>query len=73
MNVEFVNAYIERLIIEVQELTKTKLLNETQIKVMERVNRDLLDKIEKLEKAEEKAAKKSKKEQEKEVDTSEGF
>lgn len=73
MNVEFVNAYIERLIIEVQELTKTKLLNETQIRVMEKVNKDLLIRIEKLEKAEEKSSKKNKKELEKEVDTSEGF
>lgn len=72
MNVEFVNAYIERLVREVQELTKTRLLNEAQITLFEKVNRDLLARIEKLE---EKSVKKSKKEQEKEkeVDTSEGF
>lgn len=69
MNIEFVNAYIERLVNEVQELTKTRLLNETQIKVMENVNKDLLAKIERLEKVEEKNSKKNKKE----VDTSESF
>jgi hypothetical protein len=69
MNVEFVNAYIERLVKEVQEGTKTRLLLETQISMMEKANADLLAKVDKYEKAEEKTAKKSKKE----VDTSEQF
>lgn len=69
MNVEFVNAYIERLVKEVQEVTKTRLLLETQIIMLEKVNTDLLAKVDKYEKAEEKAAKKSKKE----VDTSTQF
>lgn len=73
MNVEFVNAYIERLVNEVQELTKTKLLLETQIRLMEKTNNNLISKVDKYEKAEEKTAKKSKKEQEKEVDTSDNF
>lgn len=69
MNVEFVNAYIERLVKEVQEVTKTRLLLETQILMLEKVNTDLLAKVDKYEKAEEKTAKKSKKE----VDTSSQF
>lgn len=69
MNVEFVNAYIERLVKEVQEGTKTRLLLETQITMFEKVNADLLAKLDKYEKAEEKTAKKSKKE----VDTSAQF
>lgn len=73
MNVEFVNAYIERLVNEVQELTKTKLLLETQIRLMEKTNNSLISKVDKYEKAEEKPARKSKKELEKEVDTSDGF
>jgi cell division protein FtsB len=50
MEVEFVNAYIERLIQEVQELTKTKLLNEAKLKYMESVNTKLVRKTEELEK-----------------------
>lgn len=73
MNVEFVNAYIERLVKEVQETTKTRLLLETQIAVLEKINKELSIKIEKFEKVEEKTTKKNKKEQEKEVDTSDIF
>lgn len=49
MSVEFVNAYIERLVHEVQELTKTKLLNETRITMLEKANADLVEKNDKLE------------------------
>lgn len=49
MSVEFVNAYIERLVHEVQELTKTRLLNEAKMALLEKINADLLEKIEKLE------------------------
>lgn len=62
MEVEFVNAYIERLIQEVQELTKTRLLNEARIKYMDSVNAKLLQKIEELEKQVEKQNKKKSKE-----------
>jgi hypothetical protein len=62
MDAEFFNAYIERLIQEIQELTKTKLLNETRIKYMESVNAKLLQKIEDLEKQVEKQSKKKSKE-----------
>jgi hypothetical protein len=45
MQVEFVNAYIERLVKEVGELHKTRLLLETQLLVTEKINADLLEKI----------------------------
>lgn len=67
MEVEFVNAYIERLIQEVQELTKTKLLNEAKLKYMESVNTKLIRKVEELEKQIDKQSKKKTKE----VNTSE--
>jgi hypothetical protein len=67
MEVEFVNAYIERLVQEVQELTKTKLLNEAKLKYIESVNSRLLQKVEDLEKQVEKQNKKKTKE----VNTSE--
>lgn len=62
MSVEFVNAYIERLVHEVQELTKTKLLNETRITMLEKANADLVEKNDKLEE-------KNSKKKPKEVDT----
>jgi cell division protein FtsB len=62
MDVEFVNAYIERLIQEVGELTKTRLLNEARLKYMESVNAKLLQQIQDLEKQIEKQNKKKTKE-----------
>ena len=49
MQVEFVNAYIERLVKEVGELHKTRLLLETQLLVTEKFNVDLSEKIAQLE------------------------
>jgi hypothetical protein len=49
MSVEFFNAYVERLIKEVTELTKNRLLLETQLQMTEKVNADLLTKIKELE------------------------
>jgi hypothetical protein len=69
MDVEFVNAYIERLVQEVGELTKSRLLNDARLKYMESVNAKLLQKVEDLEKQVEKQSKKKPKE----VDTSEQF
>jgi len=66
MDVEFVNAYIERLVQEVGELTKSRLLNDARLKYMESVNAKLLQKVEDLEKQVEKQNKKKTKE----VDTS---
>ena len=62
MEVEFVNAYIERLVQEVGELTKTRLLNEARLKYMESVNAKLLQQIQDLEKQIEKQNKKKSKE-----------
>lgn len=62
MDVEFVNAYIERLVQEVVELTKTRLLNEARLKYIEFVNTKLLQQIQDLEKQIEKQNKKKSKE-----------
>jgi len=62
MDVEFVNAYMERLVHEVGELTKTRLLNEARLKYMETVNARLLQQIQDLEKQVEKQNKKKAKE-----------
>jgi len=49
MEIEFVNAYIERMIQEIVELTKSRLLNEARVSYIESVNKKLLLKIEELE------------------------
>lgn len=69
MEVEFVNMYIERLVKEVEELTKSRLLNEARLNYIESGNQKLIRKIEELEKLVEKQNKKKVKE----VDTSEVF
>jgi phage shock protein A len=69
MNPEIVNIYIERLIQEVQELTKTKLLTDTQLKYTELLNKKLSDKVTDLESQLEKINKKKTKE----VNTSNEF
>ena len=69
MEVEFVNAYIERMIQEIVELTKSRLLNEARVSYIESVNKKLLSKIEELEKQIERQNKRKTKE----VDTSEVF
>ena len=69
MEVEFVNMYIERLVKEVEELTKSRLLNEARLNYIEFGNQKLIQKIEELEKLIEKQNKKKVKE----VDTSENF
>jgi hypothetical protein len=56
--VDFANLYIERILNEISELTKLKLLNETKITFIERQNQELLDRIEELEKVVGKASKK---------------
>jgi hypothetical protein len=62
MEIEFVNAYIERLVQEVGELTKTRLLNEARLKYIESVNARLLQQVQDLEKQVEKQNKKKAKE-----------
>lgn len=69
MNPEIVNIYIERLLQEVQELTKTKLLIETQLKYTELLNKNLSDKVRELEAQMEKLNKKKSKD----VNTSDTF
>lgn len=69
MNPEIVNIYIERLLQEVQELTKTKLLIDTQLKYTELLNKNLSNKVQELEAQMEKLNKKK----QKEVNTSNEF
>lgn len=49
MQVEFVNAYIERLVKEVGELTKNRLLLETQLIIAEKTNIELNERLNKYE------------------------
>lgn len=63
MNPELVNMYIERLLNEIQETTKTRLLLETQLKFTEKMNGDLVNKIKSLEEQIEKQSKKQKKQE----------
>lgn len=49
MQVEFVNAYIERLVKEVGELTKNRLLLETQLYIAEKSNLELTERVARLE------------------------
>lgn len=70
MNPEIINMYIERILQEVQELNKNRLLIETQLKYTEKINNDLMVKIKDLELQLEKINKKNGK---KEVNTSETF
>jgi len=70
MNPEIVNMYIDRLLREVGELTKARLLIETQLQFTEKMNADLQARVKQLESQIEKQSKKINK---KEVDTSEVF
>lgn len=70
MNPEIVNLYIERLLKEIEEQTKSRLLIETQLKFTERVNAELQNRLKQLEVQQEKQTKRINK---KEVDTSETF
>lgn len=49
MSVDFVNLYIEKLLHEVTELTKTKILLSTQITLLENINKELENKVKELE------------------------
>lgn len=59
MDAQIINVYVERLLKEVTELTKTKLLLETQLIVTQQLNSELSSKIEAYQKAEEKQLKKA--------------
>ena len=67
MNPEIVNLYIERLLNEVVEGTKSRILLETQLKYTEKLNASLQDELKKLQIQQEKHNKRTKRE----VDTSE--
>ena len=68
MSPEIINLYIERLLKEIEELTRNRLLIETQLKYTERLNSELQNKINQLESQIEKQIRKTSK---KEVNTSE--
>ena len=67
MNPEIVNMYIDRLLQEISELTRNRLLVETQLRYTERMNADLQAKLQESESRLEKLNKKKSKE----VNTSE--
>jgi hypothetical protein len=70
MNPEIVNIYIARLIKEIEDLTKNRILVETQLQYTEKLNGDFQLKINQLEEQIEKNNKKASK---KEVNTSDTF
>jgi hypothetical protein len=70
MNSEIVNIYIERLLNEITEGVKSRILLETQLKYTESMNAALTEKIQQLEAQVEKQNKKITK---KEVNTSDTF
>lgn len=61
MNAELFNIYVEKLINEITELMKTKILLSAQVTLYEKMNAELNNRVEELEKALHKAAGKSKK------------
>lgn len=69
MNTELINIYIDRLLNEVSEGVKSRILLETQLKYTEMMNAQLQTKIAELESQIEKLNKKKSKE----VNTSEQF
>jgi hypothetical protein len=69
MNTDLVNIYIERLLNEVSEGVKSRILLETQLKFTEMMNAQLQTKINELETQVEKLNKKKTKE----VNTSDNF
>jgi hypothetical protein len=69
MNPDLVNIYIDRLLNEVGELTKTRILLDTQLKYTEMLNANLSEQLKQLQSQIEKLNKKKSKE----VDTSEQF
>lgn len=62
MNPELINIYIEKLIQNLTELTKTNVLQAAQLELINRINQDLNNRVNELEVALDKAkASKSKK------------
>lgn len=73
MNPEILNLYIDRLLNEIHELTRNRLLIETQLKYTEKMNADLATKIKSLEAELDKITTRSTSKGKKEVNTSETF
>lgn len=71
MNTDLINLYIERLLNEVVEGTKSRILLETQLKYTEKLNADLQLQLNQLQVQQEKQNKKINKS--KELDSSETF
>jgi hypothetical protein len=69
MNPEIINLYIDRLLQEIQELTKNRLLVETRLKYTENINVELSKQLKEAEVQLEKLNKKK----QKEVNTSSEF
>ena len=61
MQADLYNMYVERLLKEIEELTKNRLLVDTQLKFTEKMNADLQIKVQELEAQLEKQVKKSSK------------
>lgn len=61
MNPELVNIYIEKLILNLTELTKTNVLQAAQLEMINRINNELNKRVQELEAALDKAKSKSKK------------
>lgn len=64
MDPEIVNIYIAKLLREVEELTKNRILMQTQLQYTEGLNKSLSDRIQELEEQLEKSNKKINKKQE---------
>lgn len=61
MNPELVNIYIEKLILNLTELTKTNVLQAAQLELHQRINIELNKKVAELEEALDKVNSKTKK------------
>lgn len=61
MNTDFINIYVERLLKEISDYVKIKLLLETQLQYLEKANSTLAEELEKYKKVEDKPSKKSQK------------
>lgn len=62
MQSELVNIYIEKLIVNLTELTKVNILQAAQLELQQKINADLARKVDQLDDALTKAKSKTKKE-----------
>lgn len=61
MNSDLINLYIEKLIINLTELTKVNILQAAQLELQQKINADLARKVDQLDDALTKAKSKNKK------------